>query len=129
MTPEEFLVAASAKPFVRWSTDCVGTANEWVRYRTNKSPLAAAGHEGREDFDANEWLDHPELIVFEVARAMRACGLETTKEPAIGDIGLVHYAGSVHTAIRGTDMWLTRDHNGMVGAPLNSPLLRAWRIN
>lgn len=122
---EAFIAAEMEKPFRIGETDCVGTADRWVRSLTGFSPLASFGRLIRNDFDAKEWLSEPGGIAIGVNRVMRHCGFKRTATPRPGDIGLIVHGGFVSVAINTGKGWFFRDVNGFGMTP---SAWKAWDI-
>jgi hypothetical protein len=127
MTLDEFLRAEAAKPFLWGHTDCALTADRWVTLITGMSPLAVSGRIHRCESDARKWLEEPGGIAVAVNRVMRRAGFVKTKQPIIGDVGLVVHKGKLAVAIHAGSFWFTRDEAGLSGVPL-AACWKAWRV-
>lgn len=123
----DFVAAEALKSF-RWGeTDCASTADRWINLNTGRSPLAEAGLNYCDEFDATAILIERGGFPVIVNRAMKLVGFEKTEAPQLGDVGLVLRSGRMCLAIRTETLWFSRDESGLIGAPLNA-LWKAWRI-
>ncbi|MDT6938558.1 hypothetical protein RI570_21605 [Brucella pseudogrignonensis] len=124
---DEFVAAEARKPF-RWGeTDCVSTADRWVRNRTGLSPLAWMGRQYRDEAEASAILSVRGCFPILVNRAMRSQGFEKTASPVCGDVGLIIHNQKLCVAIHAETIWFSHDETGLIGAPLDA-IWKAWRI-
>lgn len=125
MDVRAFLAAEASMPTRPGA--CCRIADDWVLAATGKSALATYGRDYVTDSDVEEWLAEPGGMAVAVNRVMRAAGFSKTKSPRAGDVGLVLYGGLLRLAVHSGDTWISRDENGLVGAPLQATW-KAWRI-
>ena len=127
MNINDYLHLEAQKPF-RWSeTDCASTADRWINLQTGLSPLAQAGLNYGDEFDATAILIERGGFPIIVNRAMKLVGFEKTDAPKVGDVGLILQSGRMCLAIRTETLWFSRDESGLIGAPLDA-IWKAWRI-
>lgn len=125
MEVEEFVRSELA---VSYPGPCCRMVDRWIERRRGFSSLARFGRDFSSDADVTAWLGEPGGIAVAVNRVLRACGIRRTTEPVAGDIGLVFAQnGRFCLAIRGADMWFSRDENGLIGAPLDH-VWKSWRL-
>jgi hypothetical protein len=102
-------------------------ADKWVMQITGCSALSKYGRDFVTNGDVESWLAEPGGIAVAVNRVMRASGYKKTKEPQVGDVGLVFHKNRLCMAIRGQQGWFSRDESGLVLTPHNT-LWKAWRV-
>lgn len=121
----EFIAVEAARPFDWQKSNCGMTADRWMMSVLGYSPLRRYGFILNGDND--DWGGLRIAVV--VNRVMRACGLQKTDEPQIGDVGLIVHGTppKLCIAIRTPTMWFSRDADGLIGAPL-SACWKAWRV-
>lgn len=125
MTLDEFLRREASLP--PYPGACCRMVDKWIREVTGFSALGRFGRDFHNDEDVRQWLAEPGGIAVAVNRVMRACGYQKTKEPQVGDVGLVVHRERLAMAIRGRDAWLGRDDAGMFCAA-SGAVWKAWRI-
>jgi len=127
MTLERFIATEAQKPFAWGETDCVSTADRWIRIVTGLSPLAWVERSYRSQDEAQSILSDRGGLAVLVNRAMRAVGIEKTNAPRAGDVGLILHRDQLCMAIHAGDVWFAHDETGLIGAPLNA-VWKAWRV-
>lgn len=123
----EFIAAEAAKPFAWGISDCASTADRWVQLVRGFSPMAKYGRHHQSRDEANEWLAESGSIAVAVNRVMRKAGFKRTKEPKVGDLGLVIFDGRMCIAIHAGTVWFSRHEDGLIAAPLGN-VWKAWAI-
>lgn len=124
MTLEEFMAAEAAEPFAWARFDCTMMCDRWVRLRRGVSPVEAGPIRYSDEASAMRILPRLPMLM---NRAMRKAGLEPTREPRKGDVGLVAHAGRAGPAIHSGACWITRHRGGFWTAPA-AGFLKAWSI-
>lgn len=127
MNIADFVATEAEKPF-RWGeTDCISTANRWVKSATGLSPLDWVGQLYSSENEAMKILETRGGLALLVNRSMRAIGTHKTNDPQSGDVGLIMHRGKLCMAIHTGEFWFSRDQNGLIGSPINS-VWKAWSI-
>ncbi|MGL5936974.1 MAG: DUF6950 family protein [Cetobacterium sp.] len=108
MTPEKFLIDRSCLPHRYGENDCAMVAAVWVKALTGKNPMQTV------QTPYNELLNKPGGLPIAVARVMRAAGFKRTKNPVVGDIGVLFGGAIATTAIKGSNAWIWLDSSGRV---------------
>lgn len=122
-----FVTAEAQKPF-RWGeTDCISTADRWVKTCTGISPLACSDLRYANEAQAALILKCRGLLPILVNRAMRLSGFDKTSSPVCGDVGLIIHKQKMCMAIHAGQFWFSHDETGLIGAPLDA-IWKAWRI-
>lgn len=124
MTPEEFVAAEAAKPFVRAVNDCTMMCDRWVQLKRGISPVQAGGIVYHDDVTA---MALEPRIAQLMNRAMRRAGLSKTDNPQSGDVGLAVFGKNIGPAILVGDVWITRHREGLVAVP-RANYWKAWAV-
>lgn len=112
---------------------CCKMADRWVALVKGFSPLDRYGRGFESNTEVQAWLAEPGGIAVAVNRVMRACGFTKTKEPRIGDFGLVIHGERasdlvpVSMAILGRNGWHSRNSAGLLLLPGDTHW-KAWAI-
>jgi hypothetical protein len=127
-------VAEVLTDFLRHETErephpgaCCRIVDRWCLRRLGFSLLSRFGREYRTQEDVDRWLKEPGGIAIAVNRVMRANGIGKTKNPQVGDVGLVVHRARPCMAIKAPSGWISRDDDGFICVP-DQLLLKAWRI-
>lgn len=123
---EDFLDDMARRPFVDGSADCVLTVADWVV--RNGHPDAATPYRGRyRTALGRERLMRREGGMFAVMNAGAArAGLEPTRCPNRGDVGLIVANGQKLAAICLGRLWAAKGP-GLTVMPADE-VLKAWRV-
>lgn len=104
---------------------CCRLVDRWITARTGQSALLRFGRDFETDEDVRRWLSEPGGIAVAVNRVMRACGYPKTKEPKVGDVGLVFHGGLMAMAILTGGGWAGCGDSGLFCVPQH---WKAWSI-
>lgn len=125
--PEQFFGDEIGSPFVWGRTDCAHTGDRWAQRRAGVSFIAALGVDFADQAGAEALMSRFAMPIW-IGRAMRAAGFRPTRDPVVGDIGVIVVGPFLALAIRGSHAWLWRDENGIHSTPLSIRVLASWRI-
>ncbi len=125
MTVEEFIRAEAELP--PYPGACCRMVDNWIKHATGFSALSRIGRDFGTDEDVRNWLAEPGGLAVAVNRVMRAGGFDKTRIPSAGDIGLIVHGGRLCMAIHAGAAWVSRDENGMIGAPVGA-VWKAWKV-
>lgn len=118
----QFIQQELQKPFEWSKTDCCSTCNRWVKEATGISPISQYKYSTEEE--AKKILSKPGGIAVLTNKVMRPW-FKKTKEPKLGDIGLVIWNQKIFPAIKIKEGWFSRSEEGLILAP---DFWKAWDI-
>lgn len=122
----EFLRLEASLP--AYPGSCCKMVDKWIRRHWGFSALARFGRDFETEEEVARWLAEPGSIAVAVNRVMRAGGFAKTKTPISGDVGLIVKERRLCMAIHAGCQWVSRDENGMIGAPLGH-VWKAWETS
>ena len=126
MTPLEFIrLEASLPPY---PGSCCRMIDKWIKMHWGFSALARFGRDFETDEDVERWLAEPGGLAVAVNRVLRTGGFAKTKEPILGDVGLVVKDRRLCMALHAGGQWVSRDENGMIGTQL-AHVWKAWEVS
>lgn len=122
MSLKEFIKQEINKPFIWGETDCCSTTDRWVKNLTGFSPLENFGRKA-----SPEWLGEKGIVKPVVKVINKFKLLKKTSYPKAGDIGLILMPNNICAlSIKTEKFWFVRNESGIIGAPIETQILRAW---
>lgn len=121
MLIEDFIKLEIKKPFIWGETDCCSTTDRWVKNLIGFSHLEKLNRKS-----SIEWLNEKGMIKPALKAINKFKKLKITEKPEKGDVALLILGNFCAFSIKTENFWFTRNESGIIGAPLNSPILRSW---
>lgn len=125
----DFIAAEMSKPFEPGLTDCGSTVDRWVTERLGWSPFERFGRQVGDERGMDSWLSQKGGLLsaaFDVTRGIASVEREGVPQP--GDVGLIIVEKKVCLAIRGDELWWSRDHDGFITCD-DSHAYRTWVVD
>lgn len=121
-TLDEFIRKESKRPFIYGETDCCSTVDRWVTLLTGQSAIKTYGK-----IPSKKWLESEGLIKASLKVIKRFPLVKKVKNPKKGDFAIILLpSGLCGFAIKSETFWFLRHETGIIGAPTNTKILRAW---
>lgn len=128
MTLDEFIAAERVKPFAWGTTDCASTFDRWLENIRGYSPVARFLGRYHDEASAQAIIAKHQNFLFAMLHIAQLDGGIETVDPQPGDVGII-VAGRMRAAaaIRTATGWFTRDEQGIIEAPANARVIKAWK--
>lgn len=104
--------------------------DRWIEINRGYSPLELAGYRYKNKAEADEISKKHGNFFFALLHVAEIDKAVETDSPQKGDLAAIVYGPStVCAAIHCGDFWFSRAETGILGAPINTKILKAWKLN
>lgn len=128
MTLDEFIAAERERPFAWGETDCASTFDRWLKNVRGYSPIERFLGGYRNEAEAEAIIGRHQNFLFAMLNVADQDGGVETDDPQPGDVGIiVHGKMRACAAIRTESGWFSRDEDGVIEAPADTRVIKAWK--
>ena len=127
MNIQEFISKELETSFDISINDCCHTCDRWVFDQTGISPMQDYGISYLSEEESKSLLKKEKGILVGISEAMNCSGFMRTKNPSVGDVGIILFDDKIAPAIYTGSSWFTRHKDGFVDQ-VNPKVLRIWKI-
>lgn len=126
---ESFTLEQSKIPYYWGKTDCAKTMDNWLKLNRGYSPLELAGYNYKNKAEADAISKKHGNFLFALLAVAEIDNAVETENPQIGDVAAIVYGPStICAAIHCGAFWFSRAETGILGAPMGTRVMKAWKL-